>query len=202
MTRAEAREIAIQLCFAGVINSQSGEEIVASFFEKEYFSTLGNEGFYEKPSAKQIEYITSIVLGVLEYKDEIDGYIEKYSKGWKLPRISKTALAVMRVSIYEIFALDDVPTSVAISEAVEIAKGFEEPETVAFINGVLGSFSRSDDVNRVLGEMHQCAIDEILQTAEDMSAAAIYENLYAVEEPEEEVDLGCENQITLEEITE
>lgn len=201
MTRAEAREIAAALCFAGVVNHSSGEELISSFFDKEYYYTLNDEGFTEVPNARDLEYITTIVNGVLEHQDEIDFYIEKYSKGWKLSRISKTALAVMRVSIFEIFALEDVPVGVAINEAVEISKGFEEPETVAFINGVLGTFARSSDCARVLGEADQCAIEEIMQATDELSTAAVVQSIYG-EDTEEEAPAVCENQIVMDEIME
>ena len=145
MTRAAAREIAVLLCFADSENPGFSGEGLDSFFEKEYFSThppeTGAEGGY--PSGKQRDYIRGIVCGVAGHRDEIDGYIEKFARGWKLSRISKTALAVMRVAIYETLYVDDVPAGVAVSEAVELAKSYDVPETVSFINGVLGSFIRS-----------------------------------------------------------
>ncbi len=70
--------------------------------------------------------------------------IEKYARGWRLERISRVAAAIMRCAMCEILYMDDVPNAAAINEAVELAKGYEEPETVAFINGVLGSFVRGE----------------------------------------------------------
>ena len=145
MTRAAARELAVQLCFANSANPVPAGEALDSFFEKEYYGTLAAEsdGLDDYPSARQRDYIRGVVCGVAEHRDEIDGCIEKYSRGWKISRISKTALAVLRVAIYEMLYVDDVPAGVAISEAVELAKGYDVPETVSFINGVLGSFARS-----------------------------------------------------------
>ena len=65
-----------------------------------------------------------------------------YAKGWKIERISKTALAVLRCALCEILYMEDIPDSAAINEAVELAKGYDEPDTVAFVNGVLGGFMR------------------------------------------------------------
>ena len=103
-----------------------------------------DELFAEAPDEKQRAYITALVEGVAGHVNELDGYIEKYSRGWKLNRISRTALSVLRCALYEILYMDeeDVPDSVAVNEAVELAKGFDEPETVSFINGILGSFLR------------------------------------------------------------
>ncbi len=83
-----------------------------------------------------------------EKRDEIDAYIERYAHGWKRERISKTALAVLRCAICEIMYMDDVPASAAINEAVELDKGYDEPETVAFVNGILGGFMRGSSRRR------------------------------------------------------
>ncbi len=85
------------------------------------------------------------MTGVTKRRAEFDGYIEKYSKGWKLVRISKITASILRAAMYEILYMDDVPPAAAINEAVELAKGYEEPETVAFINGILGSFMKDGE---------------------------------------------------------
>ena len=61
-----------------------------------------------------------------------------------MERISKVAATILRCAIAEILYLDEVPVSVTINEAIELAKGYEEPETVSFINGILGSFVRTE----------------------------------------------------------
>ena len=68
----------------------------------------------------------------------------KYAKGWRFERISLVASAIMRVAMFEILYMPDIPHGVAISEAVNIAKGYESPEVVKFINGILGSFLRAE----------------------------------------------------------
>jgi N utilization substance protein B len=146
MTRTVAREIAIQIGF-GVV--QSGAEpslALDEFFDIEYFSTLSDEDelFREYPDEAQLEYIKKVVIGTVEHKSELEEYIEKYSKGWKLSRISRIAAAILRTALFEVLYMDDIPDSVAINEAVELAKGYEEPETIAFINGILGSFMRAE----------------------------------------------------------
>lgn len=92
-------------------------------------------------------YIRRLVQLITDNRSEIDGYIERYSKGWKIERISRTALAVMRCAICEILYMDEIPNAAAINEAVELAKGYDDPDTVAFVNGVLGGFMR--------GELHR-----------------------------------------------
>jgi N utilization substance protein B len=79
---------------------------------------------------------------------ELDAYIEKYAKGWKVGRISKTAAAIIRTAMCEILYMPDVPNAAAINEAVELAKGYEDEDVVAFINGVLGGFIRGEVENK------------------------------------------------------
>ncbi|MGI6013395.1 MAG: transcription antitermination factor NusB [Oscillospiraceae bacterium] len=144
MTRTTAREIAVQLGFALCAKQQKPQEILDTFFDTDYYCTLAeeNELFAQYPNEKQLQYIRTLATGVAEKKEELDGYISKYSKKWKLNRISRTAVAIMRTAMYEVLYLPDVPDSVAVNEAVELAKKYETPETVTFINGLLGSFVR------------------------------------------------------------
>ena len=146
ITRTVAREIALMLCFALADAPERAEEVLEGFFDKDYYQSLGAEHdlFAEYPRKKQQDYIRSIVIGTAEHKEELDGYIEKYSRGWKLSRISRIAASILRTAIFEVLYLEDVPDSVAINEAVELSKGYEEPETVSFINGILGSFMRAE----------------------------------------------------------
>ena len=76
--------------------------------------------------------------------EEIDAYIEKYAIGWRPERITRTAAAVLRCALAELLYVEDTPPSAAINAAVELAKSYEEPETVSFINGVLGGFMRGE----------------------------------------------------------
>lgn len=145
MTRTAARELAVQLSFSLGINELFADETLEHFFEREYFETLAqeNEAFAEYPDKKQMEYIKRLVTLVYDKRIQLDAYIGEHTKGWKVERISKTASAIMRCAICEILYFDDVPAAVAINEAVEMAKGYEDEEVVAFINGILGSFVRS-----------------------------------------------------------
>lgn len=165
MTRTTAREIAIQLGFAAAASNVAPAELFDSFFSQEHYSTLGTEDelFSEFPNKKQLEYIRNLTTLMTDNREEIDGYIERYSKGWKVERISKTALAVLRCAICEILYIDDVPASAAINEAVELDKGYDEPDVVAFVNGVLGGFMRA--------EMGQDVLDDAAPS-EDKTAEA------------------------------
>ena len=92
------------------------------------------------------DYIRRLVKGVNEHAAELDGYIAKYAKGWSFDRIPLVAAAVMRVAMYEILYMPDIPNASAINEAVEIAKKYESDDVVRFINGILGTFLRSEAV--------------------------------------------------------
>lgn len=144
MTRTTAREIAIQLGFAAAATGEEPHEILERFFDREHYESLKQEDelYAQLPDERQMEYISRLVTLIDEHREEIDNQIRTYSRGWKLERISKTALAVLRCALCEIMYMEDIPDSAAINEAVELAKGYDEPDTVAFVNGVLGGFMR------------------------------------------------------------
>ena len=146
MTRTAAREIAVRLSFGLAENPSDPKELLSCVFEDEYYSTLKGEDrlYTESPDDIQLEYITRLVTGVFVHGAELDGYIDKYAVGWKFGRISRTAAAIMKTAMFEALYMPDVPDGAAINEAVEMAKRYEPPETVSFINGVLGSFIRAE----------------------------------------------------------
>jgi N utilization substance protein B len=146
MTRTVAREIAVQLSFWMDSRREELSDLVEAFFDRDYYSSLATESelFSDYPDSEQLGYIKAVVLGQAEHSDELDALIEKYSKGWKLSRISRIAVTVLKIALFEVLYMDEVPDSVAINEAVELSKGYEEPETVSFINGILGGFMRAE----------------------------------------------------------
>ena len=146
MVRNTAREIAIHLSYELSFTDKTIDELLDERLTADTFSTLAEEDpiYTEAPNAKQADYIRRLVKGVDEHAAELDGYIAKYAKGWSFSRIPLVASAIMRVAMYEILYMQDVPNSAAINEAVEIAKKYETPETVKFINGILGSFVRQE----------------------------------------------------------
>ena len=121
-------------------------ELLSCIFDEEYYSTLNSEDeLYENPpDERQLEYLTRLITGVSEHSAELDAYIDNYATGWKFGRISRTAVAIMKIAMFEVLYMADVPDRAAINEAVELAKRYETQETVAFVNGVLGSFSRGE----------------------------------------------------------
>ena len=95
----------------------------------------------EKPECSDnLGYITTVVNGVREHENEIEDIISRHlKKGWSLPRISKVSAAAMKLAIYEMKYVDDVPPKVAINEAVELVKAYGADNDPSFVNGVLGA---------------------------------------------------------------
>ena len=146
MNRSEAREIAVRLCFEVSSRECDAQEVLDHFFEGDYYESLAAEDkLYEsRPRENHRRYIEKLVLGVGEHSAELDGYIDKYARGWQFGRISRTAVAVIKTAMFEIMYMPEIPNGAAINEAVEIAKKYDEPETVSFVNGILGSFVREE----------------------------------------------------------
>ena len=146
MVRNTARETAIHLSYELSFTDKTVDELLDQRLTADTFATLAEEDalYAEAPNAKQAEYIRRLVKGVEEHAAELDGYIAKYAKGWSFARIPLVASAIMRVAMYEILYMPDIPNGAAINEAVEIAKKYETPETVKFINGSRGSVVRQE----------------------------------------------------------
>ena len=146
MTRKTAREIAVELCCAAAANEIGTEELLDAFFERDHYETLAaeNELYAEFPDKKQMAYIRTLTAMSRERAEELDELIGRYARGWKSERISRTARAILRIALCEILYMDDIPAAVAINEAVELDKNYDAPDTVAFVNGVLGGFMRGE----------------------------------------------------------
>ena len=146
MTRTAAREIAIQLCFAAASADLDPRDLAERFFAPEHYESLAQENdlFRERPDDRQMDYILRLTALCAEHRGEIDALIERYARGWRVERISRTALAVLRCAVCELLYMEDIPNAAAINEAVELCKGYDEPDTVAFVNGVLGGIMRGE----------------------------------------------------------
>lgn len=144
MTRSNAREVAVHLIYEMDYTSETPEEALQTRLERSYYDGLSQENdvYAERPSKKQTEYIRACVEGVAEHKQELDALIAHYAIGWNLHRISRFTKAAMRLAIFEMKFLQDVPTGVAINECVELTRKYEDKEVVSFVNGILGSVAR------------------------------------------------------------
>ena len=145
MTRGNARELAVHLIYGRNFTGEEPQQVIQTRLAKEYYEKLGQENpvYADRPSRAQMAYIDTVVSGVANRTDELNEQIQKYSIGWDITRISRLARTVMQLAIFEILYVEDVPTGVAISEAVRIVKMYDGNDTGAFVNGILGSFARS-----------------------------------------------------------
>ncbi len=125
MTRKQAREEAFILIFEKVFNDCSIEEIL--------------EVATEVRDLEPDDYIDRVFNGVYDNLEDIDGVISENAVGWKIGRISKTALAILRLAIFEIKFMEDIPPSVSINEAVELCKKYATTEDASFVNGILST---------------------------------------------------------------
>ena len=130
MKRNEAREQAFLLIFYADFHADTAaEELIANAKEADAFESD--------------TYTERLIHGVWEHREQLDAEISAKLTKWKLSRLPKTTLAILRIGVYEILFCEDVPDSVAINEAVELAKRFGSEKDYAFINGVLGNIARS-----------------------------------------------------------
>lgn len=133
MNRKRSREIAMELLFGMTLSKNTLEETIETF----------KEDYEMKLKTIDLEYIKGILEKVQKNLEVIDGKIEKSLTNWKIERISKVNLTVLRIAIAEMMFLEDVPNKVAINEAIEVTKKYSDEKSVAFINGVLDKALKS-----------------------------------------------------------
>jgi len=117
----------------------------ASFEEsetEELFLSLATEQEEEHPGVLKSHYIKTAFCGAREYFAQADEIIAQHAKGWKTNRLSKVTRTLLRLAVFEMKMLDEVDEKVAINEAVELAKRFDDDGASPFINGILGAVSR------------------------------------------------------------
>ena len=146
MSRKTARELALHLIFEMDFTEQPITLLLQNCLKPDRFLALSQEDtlYQNYPDARDQEYIRHITGGIHTHLAELDTYIERYSVGWKFGRISRIVACIMRVAMYEILYMPDVPDSVSINEAVELTKRYDSPEAASFVNGILGTFVRKE----------------------------------------------------------
>jgi N utilization substance protein B len=125
--RRRSRELAMQALFQIEMNQDHSREALELFCK--HFGVTKNV----KP------FFLRLVEGVKEFQHEIDPLVERFSKNWKIGRMSRADLNIMRVAVYELLYCDDIPSKVSINEAIDIGKKFGTEDSGAFINGILDS---------------------------------------------------------------
>ena len=145
MKRSNARELAVHLIYGQGFTAEEPQQTVSIRLEKEYYAKLAaeNDIYSERPDRFQLAYIDNVVAGVANRAEELNAQIQNFSIGWDVSRISRLTRTIMQLAIYEICYVEDVPTGVAISEAVRLAKKYDGDDTGSFVNGILGAFARS-----------------------------------------------------------
>ena len=131
MTRRETRESAFKMVFESLFRDDTVEEIIELADEVDEI-TVNDD-------------VIAMFKGTVDHGSELDNIITQYSEKRSLDRIPKVNIAILRLALYEILYDEKVPMNVAINEAVLISKKYSQEADVAFVNGVLGSYSRSDE---------------------------------------------------------
>ena len=120
------------------------EQVFILLFQREFY---GEEPFEEQKETymstkeineKDLQYIEKHTTDIMDKLPEIDSLISEYSKGWKIDRIGKEELAILRLAIYEAKYDEEIPVGVAVNEAAELAKTYGADGGAAFVNGILG----------------------------------------------------------------
>lgn len=147
MGRKESREIALHLAFELSFGAFKTEEIVTERLDETVRESLsGDIAVYAGPIPEdQMRYIRDTVAGIGDHLAELDAAIEQYAKNWSVHRLSHMTASILRLALYEMRYVEDVPDGAAINEAVELAKKYESDKAAAFINGVLGSAARDTE---------------------------------------------------------
>jgi len=127
MNRKKSREKAMELLFSITLSKDSVEEAMEVFVDN-------YEGNIKE---LDLDYIKALLEGVEANKNEIDSIIERNLQNWKLDRISKINLTILRVGVYEIVFDENIPKKVALNEAIELGKIYSDEKSGSFINGVL-----------------------------------------------------------------
>jgi N utilization substance protein B len=131
-TRRKSRELALQALYQGELAGRTGpvdfDEFCAHF----------------QVDKKAIQYARKLIGGVLGNMEEINQLISRYAENWRLERMSVIDRNILRLAVFELHYQDDVPTSVAINEAVEIAKRFSSDDSGSFINGILDAMAKEE----------------------------------------------------------
>lgn len=133
MKRQKSREIAMELLFGMALSKNSYEETIENFVEN-----------YEMDiNTIDLEYVKNTVKVVSENLEKIDSIITGSLVNWKLDRISKVNLTILRLAVGEMLFVEDVPEKVAINEAIELTKRYSDEKSVSFVNGVLDKAFKS-----------------------------------------------------------
>lgn len=137
LSRMKAFQFLYGLEFAEIKTVQALEQNYKNFPSQEGTEENICEGF-----------TWELILGVWQNSEKLDAIIRQYSKKWRIDRVGKVELCLLRLALFEMSYRDDVPDKVAINEALELNKIFGEERSQAFINGILDNYSKSHEENK------------------------------------------------------
>lgn len=137
---------------------QEREEAFFMLFEADFSPEKTIEEIYmDAKDARDVEesdYIRTVLDGVCAHRDMLDEVIEPHLRGWKRSRLSGVARTVLRLAVYEMLYMPDIPLHVSLNEAVELIKKYDEAKARGFVNGVLNAVSHDE---KVLAAREACA---------------------------------------------
>ena len=131
--RRKSREMALQMLFQGELYPEKESEELSHHFCSHF-----------KVKKTVLEFGVQLFSGVMKHRDEINKLIETYSDHWKVHRMSYIDRNILRIALYEMIYLDDIPASVSIDEGIEIAKRYGSAESAAFVNGILDKIFKKE----------------------------------------------------------
>jgi transcription antitermination protein NusB len=130
-TRREARELALQALYQVDLGAEADPGHGLALFWRHF-----------NPGGEQVDpFARELVEGVLEHRERIDALIAASAERWRLPRLSRVDLSLLRLATFELMARPEIPASVTINEAIEIARRFGSDDSGAFVNGVLDAIA-------------------------------------------------------------
>jgi N utilization substance protein B len=143
-TRRQGRTLAFQVLFGLAFDPHFKTDQVSL---RRTFAD--NPAVMDCDSEEAVSFASQLFMGICEHLDAIDKVIGKHSDHWKIGRIGKVELAILRLALYEILHRQDIPLKVAINEAIELAKSFGDENSRAFVNGILDAVARAVDQGRL-----------------------------------------------------
>jgi N utilization substance protein B len=130
-TRRKGRELALQALYQIEMTGDQSPGALERFLS------------HFEGSAKAREFARRLVSGVVSRREEIDRLIEQSAEHWKLARMAKVELTILRMATYELLFCPDIPLNVSLDEAIEISKRYGSEDSAAFINGILDQVAHS-----------------------------------------------------------
>lgn len=133
--RRQQRRFALQIIYSLQFGENQSEDALAASFDNFWAEE-------ETDQDRESSYAWTLIQGVFEHSQALDEIIARHSRHWKLNRIAKVELTILRLALYEMLHCPDTPTRVAINEAVELAKDFGDDNSKIFVNGVLDAVAK------------------------------------------------------------